>query len=342
MFLFFGLTCFSSSCQSLVNDSLYEIGKSSYVSKIFDQISVKLDLDSEMEGFIIKGPDNYKAEFKPNVSIKSKISFNYKFISFSIGYIPKFIPGNDDDDEKGKTDGFGFNLNLVFNHWLQGYTYSKVKGYYLANTKDFVPDWQEGDPYSSFPYVEVISFKGSTGYKFNPNFSLRAISAQTEIQLQSTGSFIPGLLYNYYNVENRNKNDQQTSSQNSKSFEILLDLAYYYTLVIRRNWYASIGVSPSFGMNYTNLLTRLPEGKVRTKEYDPIYRLNGHMGLGYNSKSFFGGAEIKGYESIRNASDGIMTHQSNNFGYQIFIGYRFPPPRILKKSVNKIEGLIPF
>ena len=273
---------------------------------------------------------------------KSKISFDYKFISFSVGYIPKFLPGNNDDELKGKTKGFGLNLNLIFDHWLQGFKYSTVKGFYLANTKELIPDWQEGDPYIYVPDLEVISFQGSTGYKFNPNFSLRAISAQTEIQARSTGSFIPGLLYNYYDIDNKSNNEEQTSSQNSKSFEVLLDIAYYYTVVLKNHWYASMGVSPSFGLNYTNLLTRLPAGNVRTKYTDPIVRINGHLGLGYNSDRFFGGGEIKGYESFRNENSTTMTVQTNNLAYQIFIGYRFDPPQFLKKTVNKMEGLIPF
>ena len=234
------------------------------------------------------------------------------------------------------------NLNLIFDHWLQGFKYSTVKGFYLANTKELIPDWQEGDPYIYVPDLEVISFQGSTGYKFNPNFSLRAISAQTEIQARSTGSFIPGLLYNYYDIDNKSNNEEQTSSQNSKSFEVLLDIAYYYTVVLKNHWYASMGVSPSFGLNYTNLLTRLPAGNVRTKYTDPIVRINGHLGLGYNSDRFFGGGEIKGYESFRNENSTTMTVQTNNLAYQIFIGYRFDPPQFLKKTVNKMEGLIPF
>lgn len=341
-FVFFCLSYITSSSQFIEKDSLAESQFTSYILKNFDRISVKIDLDSEIESFILNGPNNYETDIRPNVSIKSKVSFNYKFISFSIGYIPKFLPGNSDDELKGKTKGLGLNLNLIFNHWVQGLKYSKVNGYYLANTKNFFPDWQEGDPFIKFPDLEVISFQGSTGYKFNPNFSLRAISAQTEIQTRSAGSFIPGLLYNYYDIDNKSNNEEQRSSQNSKSFEVLLDIAYFYTLVLRNNWYASMGVSPSVGMGYTNLLTRLPDGNVRTKYTDPIFRINGRVGLGYNSDRFFGGGEIKGYESFRNENSKAMTRQTNDLAYQIFIGYRFDPPPFLKKSVKKVEELIPF
>ncbi|MFD1315002.1 DUF4421 family protein [Namhaeicola litoreus] len=341
LLLFFCLTYVFSTGQIAVKDSLIKTESSSYIFKNFDRINVKFDLDSEIESFILKGPNNYSTDIRPNVSIKSKISFNYKFISFSVGYIPKFLPGNNDDDLKGKTNGFGLNLNLIFDHWVQGLKYSKVNGYYLENTKNFLPDWEEGEPYIKFPDLGVISFQGSTGYKFNPNFSLRAISTQTEIQKRNAGSFIPGLLYNYYDIDNRSNNPEQTSSQNSKSFEFLLDIAYYYTYVLKSSWYASLGLSPSLGVNYTNLLTRFPEGNVRTTYSNPIYRLNAHLGLGYNSERIFGGAEIKGYESFRNENNKTMTIQTNNLTYQIFIGYRFKTPKFLKKTVDQIEELLP-
>lgn len=312
-----------------------------YYRSVLDYINIKLDLDSNNERFDLTGP-NFEYDIRPNVSTTSRLSVNYLFLSASVTYIPKFFPGNNDNDLKGKTKGVGFGLNLNFDHWIQELKYSKVKGFYLANSNEYVSPWIEGTtPYVQFPDLKVISFRGSTGYKFNPNFSLKAISSQTEIQLKSAGSFIPGLLYSYYIIDNQSDSENQQSSQRSKSFEILANIGYYYTFVLHKSWYTSVGISPSAGINYTDLLTRFPDEQIKTNYSSGVFRINGKGGLGYNAERLFGGAEITAYKSFRDNNDPTINVATTNIAFQVFIGYRFKSPEKVRTFMEKVEAKNP-
>lgn len=313
-----------------------------FLKDLNDQMNIKLDVDSDFERFDLNG-DNFEYDIRPNIALKSKISFSYRFLSFGISFLPKFIPGNNDDDLKGKTKAIGFGLSLNLKHWIQDLKYSNVKGFYLENSSDFDPTFNDNsNPYFVIPDLKITSFQGSTSYKFNPNFSLKAISTQTEIQLKSTGSFIPGIHYSYYIIDNKSNSATQQSSQRSNSFEVILNAGYYHTFVLNKSWYAALGLTPGFGINYTNLLTRLPDENVKTNYSNGVFRINGRSGIGYNSERFFGGAEIGAYQSFRNNNISTVTIATTGITYQIFIGYRFKAPKFLKKSVDKVEEIIPF
>lgn len=330
---------FCTSFGQILQDSTAKI-KNSYYKSTLDYINLKFDVDSNNERFEVNN-NTFDYDIRPNASNVSRLSVNYKFLSAGYSYIAQFIPGNNDDDLKGKTKGKSFGLNLNFNHWVQDLKYGRVKGFYIENSGDYENPWIEGTtPYIQFPDLEVTSLSGSTSYKFNSNFSLKAISTQTEIQLKSAGSFIPGLLYSFYNIDN--KSSSQSSSQRSETYEILTNFAYYYTFVLNKNWYASAGVSPSIGFSYTELLTRLPEEYVYTHYSSEVYRINGRAGMGYNSERFFAGFEIAAFRSFKDDESPAVQLTTTNNAFQVFLGYRFKAPPKFKELVEKIETKIPF
>lgn len=332
-------SCYTSSAQ-VEQDSIAKT-KSLYYKTTLDYINLKFDLESNNERFELEGED-FNYDIRPNVSTVSKLSLNYLFVSFSYSYIPKFFPGNNDDDLKGKTKGNSFGLNLNFNHWVQELKYGKVKGFYLENSEDYENPWIEGTtPYIQFPELKVTSYSGSTSYKFNSNFSLKAISTQTEIQLKSAGSFIPGLVYSYYIIDNQSNSSVQSSSQKSDNLEVLARLSYYYTFVINKSWYAALGASTSIGFNYTDLLTRYPDEYVHTNYTSDVYRIKGACGMGYNSEHFFAGFEINAYRSFK--TDNIPSVQliTTYNAFQAFVGYRFNAPKKVQELAKKAQSKIP-
>ncbi|MGL2962222.1 DUF4421 family protein [Flavobacterium sp. RSB2_4_14] len=314
--------------------------KNLYLKSVPDYISIKFDLESNNERFEITGTD-FDYDIRPNVSTVSRLSVNYSFISFSFRYLPKFFPGNNDNDLKGKTKGSSFGLTLNFNHWVQELKYGKVTGFYLENSQDYVTPWIEGTtPYIQFPELKVTSFRGATSYKFNSNFSLKAISTQTEIQLKSAGSFIPGLIYSYFIIDNQSNSINQSSSQRSNNYEVLANFGYYYTFVLNRSWYVALGVSPSIGYNYTDLLTRLPDENIHTNYSSAVYRINGKSGLGFNSERFFGGLEITAFRSSKEDENNTINQITTYNAFQFFVGYRFNAPKKVQELVQKAESRI--
>jgi len=334
------LFCYSFSFGQTAQDTINnkEKAENLYIKNVLDYINIKFDLESNNERFEIDGA-NFDYDIRPNVSTVSRLSLNYLFLSVSYSFIPKFFPGNNDNDLKGKTKASSFGLTLNFNHWIQEVRYGKVKGFYLENSGDYVSPWIEGTtPYSQFPDLKVISYRGSTSYKFNSNFSLKAISTQTEIQLKSSGSFIPGLIYSYYIIDD--KSAQQTTSQRSNNYEILAKFGYYYTFVLNKKWYAALGASPSIGYSYTDLLTRLPDENVNSNYSSKVYRVNGKGGLGYNSERFFGGFEINAFRSFKDDSSPSVSLVTTYNALQFFAGYRFNAPKKVKELAQKVESKI--
>jgi hypothetical protein len=302
-------------------------------------ISLRLNVNSEYEQFEVKG-DNFLYDIRPNISLSSKISVNYRYISFGIGFTPKFIPGNDDNTMKGKTKAFSLGINISARHLQQDLQGLHVKGFYLHNTEDFDPGWQEGtDPYTQFPDLDVVGFRGSTGYKFNENFSLKSLSSQTERQLKSCGSFFPYLIYNLYFIDN--KAPDQQSSQKSINFSTAASIGYAYTFVIRSKFYASLGITSGFGLQYTNLLTRTSEGNVTTKYTDPLFHFKEKIAFGYNSRKLFTGVETSFAQSIHNQNNASISEKAIRTYFQVFIGYRFTAPWFVRHETDMIKEAVP-
>jgi hypothetical protein len=302
-------------------------------------IGLKLSHTSDVDELSVITNDN-DIYLSPNASSFSQLFFNYRFISFSVRYIPKWLPGNDDNDIKGKTKGSGFGLNLNFDRWLQELSYSKTKGYYLENTADYDPSWNEGDPYVQFPNLQFLNFQGITAYKFNPNFSVNAVATQTERQIRSAGSFIPQLLYRYYIIDNKEDLQGNQSSQKSNNFEMVLGVGYYHTFVLKHDFYISLGATPGVGTVFTKLTTRFPDEDIYTNQKNAIFRVDGRAGIGYNGRRFFAGIYSKIAASSVEQQKTSVVNQDTRFVVQGFVGYRLNAPKWMRENVDKVGKII--
>ena len=115
--------CESGYCVGLPEDS-------SDVDSIYDYVNYmpgrtfKFEIDNDLRSFDYTG-EELSYQITPNTSLRTSIAFNYRFISFKIGYSPKFLTQGV-EDEKGKTKVFKIQTDLFFNHWMQSLEYSKV------------------------------------------------------------------------------------------------------------------------------------------------------------------------------------------------------------------------
>ncbi len=320
--------------------------ESNYIKKMDQYLNLKLSINNDFQEFRIYS--NQEIIIKPNVSHAVRFSGHYRILSISGGFSPGFIPGNHDDNTKGDTRTFGLGMNLNFKHWIQGISYGHVKGFYLANTADFDPNWSEGDDYVQFPDLVYNGFQGHTGYQVNPNFSSKALTSQTERQLKGAGSLIAILHYRYYIADNQVTLTGQNSSQKSNNFEMLISLGYYRTFVLGKNFYVSAGLAPAGGIIFTSLLTRQrsvdstgqytgPYHNTTVHHNDPIWRLEGSAALGYSSERFFAGVQMmsfwEGYDE--NSQSHIIVN--DRIAYQVFVGYRFKAPGIVVKTADLAE-----
>lgn len=298
-----------------------------------DQLAVKLSLTNNTDFFVLNSP-SLSYTLYPNTEYKAKLFIAYRFIQFSLSFVPDFIPVNNDEESKGKSDVFSFGTSMDFDHWIQRFSFDKIRGFYIANPYF---DQATQEKYMLFPDLNYVGFTGNTAYRFNPNFSMLALESQTERQLTSDGSLMPILSYRYYVVNDKTELTGTNSSQKSTNFETNLSLGYFYTLVINHRLYASAGMAAGVGVVWTKLLTRTPEADFTNKSNDPLFRGEAMAALGYNAKNFFTGVQVLGTfeKHDQHHSSTFLKHEA--LSMQVFAGYRFNAPKILKKTLDKVH-----
>jgi len=341
-----GKSCIQVLCCSLLFplathahlDTSGNIRENGWIERMDQYVGLKLSVNNAIETFHLKvESDDYRIDLYPNTKTLARLHFNYRFVSFSVKFAPAFLPGNGDESSKGRTRNFGMGAGLNFRHWFHHLSFSRTKGYFINNSGDF-PAYVQGGPFLQLPDLVVTNFEGITGYSFNPKFSVRSLTTQTERQLKSAGSFIPSLIARYYIVNNKDGN--ATSTQRSDNIEILLGAGYHYTLVVKNNFYCSLGATPGIGYIFTKLTTRFPQSDdIVSHSNAPVVRFDGRGAIGYNGRSFFAGGivNVSGMSFEQRGTTAINTNSQAS--YQVFVGMRINAPRLLREKVVFPEKL---
>ncbi len=335
------ITCLPmlSIAQSAVNPD--SNNQSAYIAHFDTLINLKVDFHSDYERFYQDDGKGYEVDVRPNVSVSNRFSFSYRFIAFGFSVSPKFYPGNNDEDLQGKTEGFGFGFGFS-NKLIQHLSLDYKKGFYLHNTPDLMPNWQEGkDPYIQLPDIKMVYLRGLTGYRFNTNYSLNAIHSQTQAQLRSAGSLIPILSYDYYAIDNQSDETPSANSQLTRNLRVIANLGYGYTYVFAKKFYLSVHLAPGIGYQHTWLLSRLQGDEVKSQLNNLVLRLQEQVGAGFQGNRFFAGAEINLYQMKQTQKNTSMQLQTKGVYFQVFAGYRLKAPAIIKKTVDQTKGLAP-
>lgn len=298
-----------------------------------DKIMVKANVSTQTDSYFLKSKESINLKLVPNNEYKVFFTVDYKFIGFSYGFFPKIFGGaNDDNASKGKSSFSDYNFRLFLGHWLQNFNYGKVRGYYVENTADFLPDWKKGDPYIQFPNMKNESFGMSTSYVFNPKFSLRSISSFTEWQKHSAGSFIPTLSYDYLR-SSFNQNDIESKEDD---FNLRLGLSYFYNFILNEKFYIAPNFTPSIGVRFSkDTSTEAGEKSIDKQTYFTRF-LEGGIKLGYNSDNILFGASFNFNANWYNEDSKNHIENDKIYGL-VYFGYRFNAPKFIAKPVEKVE-----
>jgi hypothetical protein len=268
------------------------------------------------------------------------IGVDYRFLTASIAFTPKFFPGNDDDDIRGKTKSFSLGFGATFKHWAVGINYVQVKGYYLQNTPEIVPGWKQGDPYFLLPKHQTRIINLDFGYNFNPKLSFRSLTSFTERQLKSAGSFIPGAKFQFFQLEPNVRPNGTTinSAQVSDNYELFAGPGYYYNFVYKEKYFALLGGYAGIGAVYTHLRTYFVNDLVYSSYAELAFRFEGRLALGYNSRNFFTGIYLD-MRNTRYEPQEFSLIQEFHWYYQFVVGIRFNSPNWLKKQMAKLDKI---
>lgn len=309
-----------------------------------DQVMVRVNLDTNIEKYVLtEGPEDKPLETILTINNKTRASFSidYRIISATISFTPGFLPGNNDDALKGSSSYADFRFRFFPKKFIQTVYYKNVKGFYLENMSDLYPEWKEGrDPYLQFPDLRVQSFGGSTAYVLKDNFSLKSIYTQGEWQKESRGSWVPILDYDLSVF--RDILDGRKSKGTQYSFGA--SMGYFY------NWVPGskkrVNIAPNIALGFGGMFSSdwdiNSDGSKSNKENKQYLTLRFAAGLhiGYNTDRFLFGGKFNMNASAYNETKDQNVQNNNLYGL-LYIGYRFPPPKVVERNYDRIQKKIP-
>lgn len=334
--LWTGLCLYAFKANSQEQDSLHMNLKAETIQQ---PATFKITQNTDVEELTVRSTGR-PIRLRPNIAPSTRINFSYRYISLGFSFASRFLEEKNNRLNKGPTKLKGFGGSFHFKHWQQSVNYSRTQGFYLKNTGDYNPDWRPGLPYLQFPHLIYKQFQGATAYNFNGDFSVKAITTQTERQQKSAGSFIPLFAYNYYISDDRSTPAPGNYTQKAKSLELLLGPGYYYTWVLHEKFYTSLGLTTIAGIIFTTIETRSAQEKIESFQRNGAWRMDGSLGIGYNGHRFFAGAYLRAlatrfrqhHTPVVNTNGSVMGHLS--------LGYRFNAPGFMKKAVSYTDGKI--
>ncbi|WP_431611281.1 DUF4421 family protein [Chryseobacterium sp. 'Rf worker isolate 10'] len=304
-----------------------------------DQVMIRVNLDTNIESYVFtegEGKNANKTILSINNKTKTSVSVDYRIISATLSFAPRFLDGNSDDYMKGKSSYTDFSFRFFPGRIIQNLYYKNVRGFYVENMKDLFPQWEEGrDPYLQFPDLRVQSFGGSTSYILNKNFSARTIYTQGEWQKKSSGSWVPFVDYDLTIFRNTIDGVKDKETQ----YNIGGNIGYFYNWVIGTKVNISPYLAVGIGGKFSSYKDSQNGGVKENAQYATI-RMQGGLHVGFNTDHFLFGGKMNfnanSYDQKNN-----QTVENNNLYGLLYIGYRFAPPKVVKNTYDKIQKKIP-
>lgn len=276
------------------------------------------------------GITNQTFDIRPASEYQLAFSVDYKWFAIGFGFTPTFLLTSKDKTELTNSKSYTLSLNFFYSdRWRQELKLSYFKGFFTD------------DLYADFSNTELKAIDGSTYFIVNPNFSFRAHYAQTERQLKSSGSIIPRLNYIYSIMHPNVINNISTEPINKiTSVDIITQIGYMHTFVIQNKWFATIGIHPGLGYNYSEYI--FVDTNSNNKIFNAFtFTLNGEFSMGYNSYRWFFGTTVdfKNYNYSNSQNDEFNRNTSY---FSLYLGYRFNDNKPMRKFFGWFEDTFGF
>lgn len=324
------------------SDSLHNI----YIKDYRKQLNIKFEVSNEKDKYYFPFIGQ-TAEIVSNAPIRYSLGFNYKFVSVRLGIRHK--PSQESKDKKGESDVFRLRVKLLFNKWSHRLEYNSTKGFYIQNTNIYTSTSEVFQNYIQFPSLTSKVFSGTSAYKFNPNYSVRAIESQTELQTKSAGTFMPGIDYWFYQIDGSQKIiDSDGNSiirdkyNDYTGFSFLVNTSYFYTFVYRNHWYANVYAGPGLGMDLYQSKSYDTNNPSQTKHNSNLLlSFQSGASIGYGSDKYYFGARVNNKLTDEKVSKNDFKFQASKTDFSVFIGYRFKAPKTIVKPIDDLQQKVP-
>jgi len=292
-----------------------------------------------MEYKIVYDKD-FKLILAPNRLNNLSFGFSYRYLDLGLSFSPQFLNAKQDNGKKGKSEQFSFGTGFSIHRFKLSFDLSTVKGFYLKNSADFLRAALPDSPYSVFTNLAVGYFSMMVRYNVNEKFSTAALTGGTQVQRRSALTVLLSLQFATYNFHDDSQTGGvQNESTYSTDLNLLLPVAG--TLVISPKFSASLGVGPSFGVDFFKSVSIDDSSKVvlsQGTKFTTGYSVQ--TSVNYHAKRFFAGFESR-YRSYGHKIEDISRLIKQYSYYQVFIGWRLRAPTFAKKSLDWVNKISP-
>ncbi len=318
-----GLAADSIGNRPLIQDT-------AYIDNLQEKLSIKLFTLNRTNNFTITDiGNNFESNYEPNVGSDLGVGLVYKWLKVGLAFAR--ISKDGPESSHGVTRRLDLQGHVFTQKFGADVSVQLYNGFYLANPATFNKEWKVNDGYPLRSDITTLSLGASGYYVFNhEKFSLQSVYVQSEWQKKSAGSFFLGGSLNTYAIiadsaispENFSNSTNQNNFFEDARFRSLSPLfGYSHTLVLNENIFTNLTLSPGFAMSNTRLLDAT--GAVAYRNNHITGRLGLRFGLGYNSRTFFGGFSAEyNYQQFR------FNESQGRFGFtrgqaRLYVGYRF-------------------
>ncbi len=343
LFLLFWNAPTISAQDRMARDSTQFSETDEFIQDHKTQLNIKFEVSNDINAFSAQDNGD-KLTLKPNLNLRYGLVFSYKFLSVRVGFRPRV--SDSDKIDKGESDTYRLRVKMLFDKWSHFLQYDYDRGFYAENSKKYFPD--AGSVKIQFPYLTSNIVFGSSLYKFNPNYSLRSIESQTEIQTRSTGSFIMGLNYNFYKLVGSDRvilpgEELSYRYPNTEYYGVSLGIVggYYYTWVFDEHWFLNAFGRPGVGLDLNQARVNGESGSKTIHNQSVFAALDYGFGAGYNGNRIFFGANLNNRWTNEKIGQDELRIQPQKNTFNIYLGYRFKAPKQVRKPVDLIEEKVP-
>ena len=344
VFVFFSLACIPQAFTQESNDTTKldrkKFPDSIYIKRLDTLLHLQSWVSTNQMDYTLVHDKDFKLVLGPNETNNLSFGFSYRYLDLSLSFTPDFLNTDQDEDKEGESERFSFRTSFSMHRFNLSIDLNSVKGFYLKNSAEFVRGALPDSPYAKFPDLKVNNFGIMLRYNVNRKFSTAALTSGTQIQLKSAWTVLPTFQFATFRFHHDSKyTGVHNESTFSTDFNLLLPVAG--TLVISPKFSASLGIGPSFGVDFFKSVS-LDESDslVVTKGTKLITGYSLQTAFSFNSGRFFSGIESR-YRSYGHKIEDISRIIKQYSYFQIYIGWRIRAPGFAKKSLDWVNKISP-
>ncbi|UTW60638.1 DUF4421 family protein [bacterium SCSIO 12741] len=304
----------------------------SYITDLTQKLTLKTYLVDKSNTFTVSHNDNdgngFQTEYKPNDGSSIGFGFNYKWLGFSMAFIPL---GRRDFSTHGRTQRLDLQGNIYTRKFGFDLRFQYYKGFYIDNPQNLDENWVSDSGVPTRFDIRTANLGANMFYVFNhQKFSFRNSFVNNEWQTKSSGSFYAGTAFSFYSIagDSAIAPTELVDSLVPEDFFMRANIltlggfgGYAYNFIIQRKFFVSLAMAP--GLSTLRLREIDAEGEEFANSTKLAFRFNTRIGMGYNSERFFSGISYFNDFLSFNYNQNESSFSFASGAFRLYVGYRF-------------------